>query len=231
MHNSKNIKVSKVILDPSKGEHNILSNQFIWRTKKEFVGENEIVIMDNYNAVWWNRPLTSDILCKKESDGLYSYNLPFLNALTGGTDLYKTKYNILLNKNSVPCATHIKLDDTWTEEQKQLLNQMFYYCIYHTLIELGVSEDCLSRPRNDILFRNKKFVGGEKAFIDNVFTEDLVITLQVLPEKDIFDRLTGEYAHKRNITGITEEIPSITKDVFIDKLYEKIKAYVEEHFD
>jgi hypothetical protein len=98
-------------------------------------------------------------------------------------------------------------------------------------MELGVSEDCLSRPRNDILFRNKKFVGGEKAFIDNVFTEDLVITLQVLPEKDIFDRLTGEYAHKRSITGITEEIPSITKDIFIDKLYEKIKAYVEEHFN
>ena len=47
MHNSKNIKVSKVILDPSRGEHNILSNQFIWRTKKEFVGENEV---GNYSS-------------------------------------------------------------------------------------------------------------------------------------------------------------------------------------
>lgn len=231
MLNSKNIKISKVILDPSKEEHNILPNQFIWRTKKEFVGENEIVIMDNQKAVWWNRPLTSDTLYKKEDDGLYSYNLPFLSAVEGGTDLYKTGYNILLNKNSIPCAAHIKLDATWTDEQKQLLNQMFYYCIYHALMDLGVAEEDLDRPRNDILYKGKKFVGGEKAFIDDVFTEDLVITLQVLPEKDIFDRLTGTYAHKRKITGIAEEVPSITKEAFIDKLYEKLQAYVEEHFN
>lgn len=231
MHNSKNIKVSKVILDPSIEEHNILPNQFIWRTKKKFVGENEVVIMDNKEAVWWNRPLTSEVLCKKEADGLYSYNLPFLSAVAGGTDLYKTGYNILLNKNSIPCAVHVKLDDTWTEEQKQLLNQMTYYCIYHTLMEFGVAEESLSRPRNDILFEGKKFVGGEKAFIDDVFTEDLVVTLRVLPEKDIFNRLTGQYAHKRIITGIAEEVSSITKEAFISKFYEKLQAYVEEHFN
>ena len=231
MLNSKNIKVSKVTLDPSKDEHNILTNQFIWRTKKEFVGENEIVIMNNKEAVWWNRPLSSEVMCKKEEDGLYSYNLPFLNAVAGGTDLYKTGYNILLNKNSIPCATHIKLDESWTEEQKRLLTQMFYHCIYHALIDFGVAEKDLDRPRNDILYKGKKFVGGEQAIIDDVFTEDLVITIQALPEKDIFSRLTGKYAQKRQITGIAEEIPSITKEAFIDKLYEKLQAYVEEHFN
>lgn len=227
----KNIKVRKVILDPANGEHNILPNQFMWRTKKEFIGDNEIVIMDNKEAVWWNRPLTSDTLCKKEEDGLYSYNLPFLSALTGGKDLYKTGYNLILNKNSVPCAVHIKLDETWTDEQKDLLNQMYYYCIYHALMELGVVEEDLSRPRNDILYKGKKFVGGEKAFIDDVYTEDIVITLQVRPEQDIFSRLTGQYAHKRQITGIAEEVTSITKEAFIDKLYEQLCKYVEENFN
>lgn len=227
----KKINVRKVVLDPANGEHNILPNQFIWRTEKKFVGDNEIVIMDNKEAVWWNRPLSSDIFCKKEEDGLYSYNLPFLSALKGGKDLYKTEYNLILNKNSVPCAVHIKLDNTWTVEQKELLNQMYYYCIYHALMDLGVAEEDLTRPRNDILYKGKKFVGGEKAFIEDVYTEDIVITLQVLPEQEVFDRLTGQYAHKRQITGIAEEVPSVTKEAFIDKLYEKLSNYVEEHFN
>jgi hypothetical protein len=45
-------------------------------------------------------------LCKLEPDGIYSFNLPFI----GGRDLYKTGYNILLNKNSVPVAGLIKVN-------------------------------------------------------------------------------------------------------------------------
>jgi hypothetical protein len=53
----------------------------------------------------------------------------------------------------------------------------------------------------------------------------------MLPEKDLFDRLTGRYARRKPLTGIAEEVPSITKEAFIDKLYEKLKAYVEDHFN
>lgn len=224
------INISKTVLHASKGEHNILPNQFIWRTEKKFVGDNEIVIMDNQEAVWWNRPLTSDVFCKKEKDGLYSYNLPFLSAFLGGTDLYKTGYNLILNKNSIPCASHIQVDETWTDEKKELLERMFYDCIYGTLIELGVPKEKLSRPRNDILYDGKKFVGGEQGFRDNVFTQDIVITLQVLPEKEIFERLTGKYAQKRGMTGIAEEVPTITKDAFIETLYKKLCEYRDKYF-
>ena len=225
MPNSKNIKVQKVRLCPKTGEHNIIPNQYVWRTEKRFVGDNVIAIMDNQEAVWWNRPAEQTDMCKLEKDGLYSYNLPYC-----GPDAYKTNYNILLNKNSIPCAVHIKLDSEWTPEQKTKLYQMTYYCIYQALIDLGVSEADLSRPRNDILYKGKKFVGGERVCSDEVYSEDLVITLQVLPEKEIFDRLTGQYAHRRKITGISEEIPSITKAVFMDKLSEKLSLYIQENF-
>ena len=231
MSNLKNIIVDKVTLRPSTNEHSVLTSQFIWRTEKRFVGDNLIVIADIKEPIWWNRPLTSDSLCKIEPDGLYGYNLPFLGALAGGKDLYKTGYNLLLNKNSIPCAAHIKLDESWTEDQKNLLSQMYYDCIYDTLIDLGVAPEDLSRPRNDILYKGKKFVGGEKAFIDDVYTEDIVITLQVLPEKEIFARLTGQYAHKRQITGIADEVPSITKDAFMNKLYEHLQEYVKKHLN
>ena len=108
---------------------------------------------------------------------------------------------------------------------------MCFNCVYTTLLELGVSEQFLTKMGNDMLFNGKKFAGGEVLLTDNVYIENILVTLQFLPEKDIFARLTGKYAHRRPITGIADEVPSITKEAFIDKLYEKVTAYVEEHFN
>lgn len=221
-----NLIIRKVILQPSAGEHSILYNQFIWRTEKRWVGESEIAVADIQEPIWWNRPYTSDIFCKLEDDGMYSYNLP----LYLGKDTFKTKYNFLLNKNSVPIAIHIKLDETWTEEAKQLLSEMCHKCVYDTLIALGVSEEDLTAPRNDLLFRGKKFAGDEHAGSGDVYSENMSITLKALPEQELFQRLKGQYALRRPITGIAEEVPSVTKEAFIDTLIEKLNAYVVEHF-
>jgi len=156
-------------------------------------------------------------------DGLYSYNLPFL----GNRDTYKTGYNLLLNKNSITYTSHIKLDESWTEEQKEKLSKLSYKVLYDALIELGVDDDKLSQQRNDMLYAGKKFAGGEKIIRDNVYTEDLVITMQFLPEKEIFSRLTGKYATVRGITGISEEVPQITKEALINKMFIKVKDEIE----
>jgi hypothetical protein len=223
-----NLKISKVLLKPSANEHNILYNQFIWRTEKKFIGENVIAIMDNQEAVWWNRPAESAVFCKLEEDGLYSYNLPY----AGSTNqLFKTQYNLLLNKHSVPIAIHIKLDDTWTEEDKLLLQKMCQTCIYDTLLDLGVAKEDLSIPKNDLLFKGRKFMGAEYASEGLVYSEDLVVTLKVQPEQEIFQRLTGQYALKRPITGISEEVPSVTKEAFIERLIERLNLYIEDHFN
>ena len=228
MHNSKNIKLSIQALAPSQNKHANLLNQFTWRTENKFVGENEIVIADNQEAIWWNRPLTSNIFCKKEDDGLYSYNLPFWQ---GEKLAFKTEYNVLLNKNSVPVAIHIQLNDSWTDQQKELLQKMLSNCLYTTLLDFNVKDSDLTYKGNDVYYKDRKFACSEQILKDNIFTQNTIITILALPEKDIFARLTGKYAHVKTITGIGEEVPSITKEAFIDVLYEKLQKYVEEHFN
>ena len=224
----KNIKITKGILAPSKGEHSIIPNQFKWRTEKVFIGDSEIVIADNKEAIWWNRPLTSDTMCKLEADGLYSYNLPFWQ---GEKLLFKTGYNVILNKNSVPVAIHIKTDETWTDGQKTALRKMLYTCLYNTLLELGVNENDLGHHGNDFYFQGRKFSCSEQIFENDVFTQNVIITLQMLPEKDIFDRLTGKYAHSKTITGIIEEAPHVSKEAFIDTLHKNVSDYVKEYIN
>jgi hypothetical protein len=230
MLNSKNILITIDPLAPSKEQHALITNLFTWRTEKKFTGRNQISIMDPQEASWWNRPLTSEVMCKLEADGLYSYNLPLWHRANAKL-AFKANYNVLINKNSVPYTLNIQTDNIWTNEQKQVLPKMMYNCVLNTLIELGVKNDDLTNIGNDLYFQGRKFSCSEQLFEDGVFTQAAIVTIKVLPEKDDFARLTGKYAHRKTITGIAEEVPSITKEAFINKLYEKVCAYVEEHFN
>lgn len=231
MSNSNKIIVCIEPLQPSKEVHSsILPRQFHWRNTKEFIGESMIAIADMQEPIWWNRPLTSDVFCKTENDGLCSYNFPFWQG--DRKDLaFKTEYNVLLNKNSVPVAVHIKVDETWTDEQLQLLKQTLATCLQETLVELGVSPNDLTHTGNDFYYQGRKFSCSEQIFEGNVFTQNIIITMQLLPEKEIFDRLTGKYARRKTLTGISDEVSSITKEAFIDKFYEKLKTYVAINFN
>ena len=130
----------------------------------------------------------------------------------------------------MPIAIHIKLDDTWNEEDKQLLSVMCHKCVYETLVDLGVSREDLTTPRNDLLFQGRKFAGDEHAGSGNIYSENMAITLQALPEQEIFKRLKGQYALRRPITGISEEVPSVTKEAFIERLLERFHIFIKEHF-
>lgn len=223
MSKRDNIIIEETVLNPSNGEHATLPEQFLWRSKGIFEGPNRIVICDTKESIWWNRPITSDTLYRVESDGLYSYNLPLLDNIAE----FKSGYNLLLGKNTIAYAAHIKFDDTWTEEQKQALYNLSYKVLYDSLVELGVDKTRLTQQNNDTAYDGKKFAGGEKIIKNNVFTENFVITLQVLPEKEIFARLTGKYVANKKITGIEEEDSRITKKILMDKMYEKIVAFFE----
>lgn len=223
-----NININTKPLAPSKNEHANLFNQYKWRTTKEFIGDNEIVIGDIKEAIWWNRPLTSNVFCKKESDGLYSYNFPFWQ---GERLAFKTEYNVLLNKNSIPIAVHIKIPDNWTDKQKLLLKKMVYSCMYDTLIDLGVDKKSLGQPKNDFYYQDKKFSCGEQIFEDDVFTQNVIITLQAEPERELFNKLSGKYANAKTITGIQEQVSSITKEIFIETLIKKLENYIQKYFN
>lgn len=214
------VNVHKEVMRPSKNKiPEILQAQFSWRKTGLYNGDSEIVVADNQEAAWWNRPLESDTLCKLEPDGIYSFNLPFI----GGRDLYKTGYNILLNKNSVPVAGLLKVNPDWTVKDFQVLNTLASTAVYNTLIKLGVNKERLSIKNNDMLFDGKKFMGTEEKLSGMWKSINIVITMQYAPEKEIFDRLTGKYAQHRGITGIIEETNLFTKKQFIDALINELQ--------
>lgn len=221
----KNLHISIEQMNPSLNiTPSVIKEQFNWRNnKQQKSSKNYITIIDIKEPVWWNRPSGSDILLKQETDGLYSYNLPFL----GNRADFKTKYNLLLNKNSIPIANHILIEPHWTKEQIEALTKMTSNSVYSALIELGVDASNLSFSHNDILYKGKKFMGYEQLISNGVFTEDIVITLEYTPEKEIFQRLTGKYALTRGITGIVEETQCFTKQQLIDKLLTKFEAFAK----
>ena len=113
------------------------------------------------------------------------------------------------------------------KEQIEALTKMTSNSVYSALIELGVDASNLSFSHNDILYKGKKFMGYEQLISNGVFTEDIVITLEYTPEKEIFQRLTGKYALTRGITGIVEETQCFTKQQLIDKLLTKFEAFAK----
>lgn len=221
----KNLQISIEQMEPSQGiTPEVITEQFKWRQDKKYQSsKNYITIINIQEPVWWNRPAESTKIVKQEADGLYSYNLPFL----GNRADFKVNYNLLLNKNSIPIANHIKINPSWSVEQVKALSKMTSNAVYTSLIELGVDANSLSFSHNDILYKGKKFMGYEQLISEGVFSEDIVITLEYTPEEEIFKRLTGKYALTRGITGILEETQCFTKQQFIEKLTEKFTAFVK----
>ena len=105
----KNLTILQTPMIPSKGIiPQAIHEQYEWRKTKVFAGNSWIGIAQLEEPIWWNRPLTSEVISKQEPDGLWSLNLPYI----GGRADYKTGYNLLLNKNSVPIAVHLELKPT-----------------------------------------------------------------------------------------------------------------------
>ena len=221
----KDLKIYIDIIEPSKSlTPQLIQEQFEWRKSLTWSSLcSQIVIADIKEPVWWNRPVNPDTLLKQEPDGLYSYNLPFVGDPTD----FKTGYNLLLNKNSIPLGVHIKLNPTWDSHHIEALSKMIVNSVYSSLVELGVEAEDLSRKHNDLLYKGKKFMGEEQKLANGVFSENAVITLAYKPEEKIFQRLTGKYALTRGITGIMEETRCFTKQQFIEKLLEKIAAFIK----
>ena len=202
----------------------IIQEQFDWRKTLCFKSnKNQIAFGNVKECLWWNRPLNPEQLVELESDGLYSYNLPYIGPQN---KLYKTNYNILVTPNTIPIVTHIKINPNWTFNQITQLENLMINSIYSTLVELGVDSTKLKKLGNDILYEDKKFVGFEQKTANGVFSQDIILTLKYKPEEKVFKRLSGKYALARGIVGIQEETNCFTREQFIEKLKEKILTFI-----
>ena len=217
------IKFKTAIMAPSESENpEILKKQFDWRNGIKYAGESEIVFADIKENVWWNRPLNSDVFVKQEEDGLWSYNLPL--AWRQESVAWKANYNVLLNKDNLPVAGMIKINKHWTVDDFTKLKRLLIDGVYNALIKLGVSEDKLQQPGNDILYDGKKFFGLETIVKDGWFSIDCFITLRYKPAQEVFDRLSGHFVKYKSITGIMEETELFTKEEFIKVLTEELQS-------
>lgn len=214
------------ILSPSKQlTPQIIYDQYNWRQTHCYTGVSTIQLGDVKEPIWWNRPLKSDTAVKLEQDGLYSYNLPYIN----DHFFSKTSHNLLVGQGSVPLIVMIKMNTAWTIKQRNLLKNFIRQAVYDALIELGVSKEKLHTPNNDMLYEGKKFMGFESKEHGGWFGAAAVITLNYSQEEKIFKRLTGENAFKRPICGIQEEANNIfTKQQFIDTLLKHLKKYTDQ---
>lgn len=223
--NMNNIKIKIEDINPSNNiTPQILYDQFNWRKNHTYAGDSTITIINPLEPIWWNRPLSPDIMLKKESDGLYSYNLPYIH----NYNLYKTNYNILVGRGTVALVLLVKIDNSWTQEQKLYLTRLAKTAVYNTILKFGADKNKLSKPSNDLLYDGKKFMGYECAEYNSWFGAAAVITLNYSNEKEIFQRLTGRYALLRPICGIQEELDnSFTKEQFIEALNEEFKILIK----
>lgn len=207
-----NITINEEEFDTTTGKiPDILKEQFAIRTGQCTTCKNRMTIGKVTKALWWNRPRHSDTVSKESTDGLGRIDLPYIKDI----DSYKTDYNLLIGTGCLPIA--INLDVTSLDEStKNYLQELVMNTIIKTLEYLGVDMSHISLANNDLLYDGKKFVGDESTFKDNIFIETTVITLNYSNEKEIFDKLTGEHALKRGITGIIEETNSFSREQFIE---------------
>lgn len=231
-----NTKLASIYIEemfPSNGQYpDIIEKQFQFRKNNIFSNENLIAIADMGEAIWWNRPQieNTDQAWGIHSDGLPCCNLPIF---LGKNMVWKSEYNVLLNKHNIPTIIQIKFDKELTENEWNEIKKMSFSVISRTLLRLGVVETDLCVINNDLLLRGKKFSGSEQIIKRdlNIFTECLFVTLKYSEEKELFDKLTcGKVSATalKQITGLIDEYPEITKEKFLEIYCEEFKKYLEE---
>lgn len=208
----------------------IIENQFQFRKFNHFTGDNVVAIADMGEAIWWNRPQAEDTEAAwgVESDGRPCCNLPIF---LGKNKIWKSNYNVLLNKNNVPTIVQLQFQHELTQKELLELSQMSFTVIRQTLLRLGVQESDLCAINNDLLLRGKKFVGSEQVIRSNIYTECLFITLKYKEEKDIFKHLTSgkvSATANREITGLIDEYENFTKEDFLKIYCEEFKKYLDQ---
>lgn len=215
---------------PSENKYpDIIDNQFKFRKYGEFTGDNVVAIADMGEALWWNRPQIEDTNAAWGwKDEMPCCNLPIF---LGKNKVWKSAYNVLLNKNNVPTIIQLNFNRKITQEELSKLQQMSFKVIQRTLLRLNIPEQDLCIMNNDLLLRGKKFVGIEQVIKPQIYTECLFITLKYNEEKALFDQLTSgkvSATQHRQITGLIDEYESFTKEEFLKIYCEEFKKYLDQ---
>lgn len=195
------------------------------RLRRSFDGDNFFYIWDFKESCYFNRPLEEKDVFTFDPRGLMGMNWRFIGK--GIKELeWKRKCDLLLPQHGFSTTAMVKFDSFWTDERQKKLDGLTFSTIISVVKEHG-GDGHIEQSGNDLLYDGRKFAGKEWMFIQDVgYIENTVVTCEYLPEKEYFERLyhhTGE----RQITGITEELPSVTKELLMLELSKAIASLLK----
>lgn len=197
------------------------------RILKNFEGGDFYYIWDFKNSFYFNRPLNPCVMWQKDPRGIMSINWQFI-----GADIpelqWKSKCDLLVPTHGVVTTVRVKFDERWSEKRQRDLDNLTFSTIKEAILKNGGDPQLLEQKGNDLLYRGKKFAGKEwKLAINMGYLENVVLTCEYEKEKEWFDKLY-HWPGEKQITGITDEVPTVTKDILIEALYKKSQEFFNE---
>lgn len=194
------------------------------RLNGNFNGPDFFYIWDFKESCFFNRPLEEKEIFTEDPRGLMGMNWRFIGK--GIKELeWKHKCDLLLPEHGFNTTVKIKFDSSWKPEKQKTLDDLTFSTIIRVVEEHG-GKGHIQQIGNDLLYNGKKFAGKEWLFLQDIgYIENTVVTCEYEPEKIWFKKL---YHHpgERQITGITEELPSVTKEMLMTEINKEIMALI-----
>lgn len=173
-------------------------------------------------SMYFNRRTTPMPLFNHDPRGIDSIDMTFIGS--GDPTLErKLKQDLLLPEHGLMILSKVFFKGQWSEEKMNALDDFTMSALKEIILENGGEESKLTQKGNDLMYNGKKFCGKEWKFLPPyAYIENTVLTTEYLPEKKWFDMLY-HYDGEKQITGITEEVPTVTKELLATELLRKFK--------
>lgn len=214
----RNIKIDHTIFDPANG---------IWDNYFEFVkaraGQDISEYCSSFTVAEIPHTIMYDRCLDNEASFEYHDDYVVMKIPTIYDDAKKedkADSPFLETKHTITGTGVLKAEDIAGLSADDILNA-YQDIIIFILGKYGDSEKAEIR-NNDVYYNNKK-VGGIECTAGDCVVIGSCLTMEYLPDKELIDSLPGRGNYE--ITGITEEIPELTKSVFIDELIAGIRDF------
>lgn len=165
---------------------------------------------------------------QKDPRGIYSINLPFIGKdLVEKNNLLKQKSSkeYFLSANGFAISSTIEFSPFWDFPTQKTLETLILDTAETVISEYGNPEYILRKER-DILYRGYRVVAGAWKFIPNAGLEDNVVFYCEEIEREYESLLQPKKRINVN-RGITEMVPTLTKEVFIKEMKTRLTEAVK----
>lgn len=185
--------------------------------------ESSIRIVKLREPAYYNRvDYDPEKALERTEDGILVINSP--NIFAGEKRETKGGSNAFFPAGSVIVAINVKHSDLGSVDASKLLH--FAQGEAYKIVRKRSSIRDVQKVNNDILFKGRKFYGEEVAGFEDCYSITGIVTCEYKKYEAEFQRLRG--LGIRPITGITDEIPELTRDIIAQELFEAALALTEE---